>query len=78
MNADLHIHRFQARHRVGDAAARKLALDAQARLLDGELEAALERVSGRDELVLLRRLSARVRISARRSDRGRPLVTGSR
>ena len=69
MNAELHIHRFEARHRVRDDSGRKLALDAQAQLLDGELEAALARVSGRDELVLLRRLSARVRLSARHSDR---------
>ena len=69
MNAELHIHRFQARHRVSDAAGAKLAQDAQSRLLDGELEAALARLGGRDKLVLVRRLSARVRISSRRSDR---------
>ena len=43
MHNDLHIHRFQARHRVPDAAGRQLAQDAQTQLLDGELEAALAR-----------------------------------
>lgn len=68
MNTELHVQRFRATHRVSDDAGRQLARDAQARLLDGELEAALEGVSGRDELVLLRRLSARVHISGRHSD----------
>jgi hypothetical protein len=65
----LHIHRFQSRHRVPDAAARQLAQDAQAQLLDGELEAALASVAPADEVVLLRRLSTRVRLSRRSSDR---------
>lgn len=69
MDHSLHIHRFQARHRLPDAAARQLALDAQARLLDGELEAALARVTAPDEVVLLKRLYARVRLSRRGSDR---------
>ncbi len=68
MNTELHVQRFRATHRVSDDAGRQLARDAQVRLLDGELEAALEGVSGRDELVLLRRLSARVNISSRHSD----------
>ena len=69
MDGGLRIHRFEARHRVPDAAGRRLALDAQARLLDGELEAALARVAAPDEVVLVRRLSARVRLSSRGSDR---------
>lgn len=69
MQGSLHIQRFQARHQVADAAGRQLALDAQARLLDGELEAALARVVAPDEVVLLKRLVARVRLNPRGSER---------
>ena len=65
----LHIHRFQARHRVADAAGRRRALAAQQQLLDGELEAALSRVVASDEVVLLRRLSASLHLRAGATDR---------
>lgn len=64
----LHIGRFQARHHVADEAGQRRARAAQQRLLDGALEAALARVAAPDELVLLRRLSARVVLGAAGSD----------
>ena len=73
MHAMLHIGRFEARHHVADDDGRRLALAAQQQLLDGELEAALEaafaRLSGGDEIVLVKRLQARVRLSALHADR---------
>ena len=65
----IHIHRFQARHRVADDAGRRVAQAAQQQLLDGELEAALARVNSGGEVVLIKRLSAQVRLSASQADR---------
>ena len=69
MHSDIHIHRFSARHRVADADAARVAKAAQQQLLDGELEAALGNIGWGDELVLVKRLSAQVRLSAERVDR---------
>lgn len=68
MDDGLHIHRFHALHRVADDDGRRLAAAAQAQLLDGELEAALQRVAPADDVVLVRRLSLRIRLSAAHSD----------
>lgn len=65
----LHIGRFEARHHVADDDGRRLALAAQQQLLDGELEAALMRLCSNDEIVLVKRLQARVRLSASHADR---------
>ena len=68
MEDTLHIHRFSARHRVQDANSQRRALAAQQALLDGELEAALARLHSGDEIVLVQRLQARVRLSAQHAD----------
>ena len=65
----LHIGRFEAHHHVADDDGRRLAMAAQQQLLDGELEAALARLSSDDEIVLVKRLQARVRLSASHADR---------
>ena len=65
----LQVGRFKARHHVADEDGQRLALAAQQQLLDGELEAALMHLSSGDEIVLIRRLQARVRLSAQRADR---------
>lgn len=65
----LQVRRFEAHHHVADDDGRRLALAAQQQLLDGELEAALTRLSGEDEIVLVKRLQARVRLSALHADR---------
>ena len=68
MEDTLHIHRFSARHRVHGADGQRRALAAQQTLLDGELEAALSRLGTGDEIVLIQRLQARVRLGARHAD----------
>ena len=68
MQDTLHIHRFAARHRVHDADGHRVAQAAQQSLLDGELEASLARLSTGDSIVLIRRLRARVHLSAERGD----------
>ena len=68
MEDTLHIHRFSARHRVHGADGQRRALAAQQALLDGELEAALSRLGTGDEIVLIQRLQARVRLGARHAD----------
>lgn len=60
MNDDVHIGHFRARHHVADEAGRQRARQAQQRLLDGELEAALARAVAPREIVLVRRLSAHI------------------
>ena len=68
MQDSLHIHRFMARHRVQDAHSQRLAMAAQQALLGGELEAALMRLSSGDQIVLIQRLQAQVRLSAQHAD----------
>ena len=68
MQDTLHIHRFAARHRVHDADGHRVAQAAQQSLLDGELEASLARLSTGDGIVLIRRLRARVHLSAQHGD----------
>ena len=69
MHPALHIGRFKTHHHVADDAGRRLAQAAQRQLLDGELEAALMHLTGDDEIVLIKRLQARVRLSAQHADR---------
>lgn len=68
MQDSLLIHRFTARHRVPDAHSQRLAMAAQQALLDGELEAALTRLGNGDQIVLIQRLQAQVRLSAQHAD----------
>ena len=69
MQDTLRIGRFKAHHHVADEDGQRLALAAQQQLLDGELEAALMRLTSGDEIVLVKRLQARVRLSAQHADR---------
>jgi len=68
----LHLHRFHARHHAVDEAGLRLARAVQARLLEAELEAALQSAAGAaaaaPEVLLLRRVAVRVRLDPRASE----------
>lgn len=65
---DLHIRSFRSRFQGSDRAVSGNALQrcraARAAALEGELEGALARLAGDDEVIVLRRVEARVRLAA--------------
>jgi hypothetical protein len=69
MDGALHIRSFRSRLRAADDDGLRRCRAVQAELLEGELEAALSGLASGDEIVLVRRLQAQVRLRSAHSDR---------
>jgi hypothetical protein len=69
MHGLVHVHAFRSRLRAPDSDGLRRCRAVQDDLLDGELEAALACLADADEVVVVRRVKAQVRLSADRSDR---------